>query len=81
MTQYKGYYIDHRFFSSKEEIDRFLEEQAVNSYRIAVELFALNRNMEYSSYCEERAAVLVDNFGYTWEQVEALEIAVLEAIA
>ena len=81
MTQYKGYTIDNVIFSSKEDIDRFLEEQAVKAYRVAVELFNNNRNLEYSMYCDQRADVLVNNYGYTWEQIEALEIATLEAIA
>ena len=81
MTQYKGYTIDNVIFSSKEDIDRFLEEQAVKAYRIAVELFDNNRNLEYSMYCDQCADVLVNNYGYTWEQIEALEIATLKAIA
>lgn len=81
MTQYKGYSIDNVIFSSKEDIDRFLEEQAVKAYRIAVEFFNTNRNLEYSMYCDQRADILVNNYGYTWEQIEALEIATLEAIA
>ena len=81
MTQYKGYYIDNVIFTSKEDIDIFLKEKAVKAYRVAVELFNNNRNLEYSMYCDQCADVLVNNFGYTWEQVEALEIAVLEAIA
>ena len=81
MINYKGYYIDNITFNSKEEIDNFLEEQAVKAYKQAVELFAVHPDMEHSAYADDRAEYLVSQFGYTWEQVEELEIATLKAIA
>ena len=79
MKQYKGYYIDKVIFNNREEIDRFLEEQAVEAYTRAVELFVIHSTVENSVYCDEKAQVLVDQFGYSWEQVEALEIKTLQA--
>ena len=81
MTQYKGCYIDHVIFNSKADIDRFLKEKAVEAYKIAVEIFAFRRNMESSIYMMEKAEVLVGQYGYTWDQVEEIEIEVYKNIA
>lgn len=81
MRQYKGYYIDETIFNTKEDIDRFLEEQAVNAYKTACKLFAETRSMSASMTMDEKAEYLVNQFGYTWEQLEAIEISVLKAIA
>ena len=81
MRQYKGYYIDNVIFHNEEEINSFLEKQAVNAYKMACELFASNSTMANSIYCNERAEILVNQFGYTWEQVEALEIEAYKSIA
>lgn len=76
MKQYKGYYIDNVIFNSTEEIDNFLKEQALNAYRVACELFARESTMETSIYCDEQAERLVKYFGYSWEELEAIEIEV-----
>ena len=81
MTQYKGYYIDKVIFNSKADIDQFLKDQAVEAYEKAVEYFTTHPTMEASNYCHSKAEILVNQYGYTWEQVEALEIATLEATA
>ena len=76
MRQYKGYYIDKVFFNNEKDIDSFLEKQAVDAYKMACKLFAELRTIENSIYCDEKAERLVNQFGYSWEQVEALEIEV-----
>lgn len=81
MKQYKGYYIDKVIFNSKEDIDDFLKEQAIKAYRVAVEIFAIHPDLEHSLLCDETAEALVNEFGYTWEQVEAIEIETLKSIA
>lgn len=81
MKQYKGYYIDHIIFNNTEEIDNFLKEQALNSYKLACELFVNNSTMANSIYCDEKAQRLVNEFGYTWEQVEELEIEYMKQSA
>lgn len=73
MKEYKGYYIDDVIFHNENEIEEHRKEYAVNAYRMAVELFNHNRNIEYAMYVDEKAETLVNNFGYTWEQVEELE--------
>lgn len=79
--QYKGYFIDHVIFNSKADIDRFIEEQAVEAYKTAVYVFAIRGTMEASIYMMEKAEVLVKQYGYTWDQVEEIEISVYQAIA
>lgn len=81
MKKYRGYYIDGSCFKNQKEIDEFLKEQAINSFKIAVELFCKYRNMEASIYESEKAEVLVKQFGFTWGEVEELEIATMEAIS
>ena len=75
MKQYKGYYIDNVIFSSEREIDIFLEKREVQSYKDACELFAHQPTIPMATYCDEIAVRLVEQFGYTWEQVEELEAA------
>ena len=76
MRQYKGYYIDKVIFNNEEEIDAFLEMQALVAYKIACMQFMWNNTMENSIACDEKAERLVNQFGYTWEQVEKIETAV-----
>lgn len=79
--QYKGCYIDHVIFNSKADIDRFLKDQALEAYKTAVYVFAIRGNMEACGYMMEKAEVLVKQYGYTWDQVEAIEIEVYKNIA
>ena len=79
MKKYKGYYIDGVGFHNEKEIDNFIKKQAVRAYRIAVELFMVDMCIERSMYVHEKAENLVNNFGYTWEEVEELEIKFMTA--
>ena len=84
MKQYKGYYIDHVYFNSEAEIDAFVEKKAVEAYKMAIELFAsaaASDLMARSIYADEKAEALVNQFGYTWEQVEEIETSVYKNIA
>ena len=81
MKQYKGYYIDKVIFNSEHDIDEFIRNQAIKAYKDAVEMFAIHSTIENSLWCEEKAERLVNQFGFTWEQVEELEIATLKEIA
>lgn len=81
MKQYKGYYIDKVIFNNEKEIDEFLKTQAIEVYKQAVELFVNRSTMENSIYCDDKAERLVNQFGFTWEQVEKLEIETLKSIA
>lgn len=78
MKKYKGYYIDGIIFHNEAEIDAFHRQSAINSYRLAVELFALHPTMECSLYAEERADRLHDIYGMDWSKIEAIELEVLK---
>ena len=81
MKQYRGYFVDHVIFNSTEDIDNFIKSEAVAAYKKAVRYFADHCNMAASTYADEKAENLVNNFGFTWEEVEAIEIETLESIA
>lgn len=80
MKKYKGYYIDNVTFNSTAEIDAFLKKQAIKAYQTACWLFAKNKDMESSMYADQKAEILVSEFGFTWDQVEALEIEAYKSI-
>lgn len=81
MKQYKGYYIDKVIFNNEQEIDEFIKSEAIRAYKMAVELFAQHSTMENSIYCDDKAEILVKQFGFTWEQVEEIEIETLKTVA
>lgn len=74
MRKYKNYYIDNVIFHSEAEIDGFIKVQAVKAYKDACWLFARHSSIETSIYCDELAEKLVKVHGFTWEQVEELEL-------
>jgi hypothetical protein len=80
MTKYMGYYIDGVIFTSKQDIDNFLEKTAIEKFKTAVELFAEHPSVEASMWQTDKAERLVNAYGYTWEQVEEIEISVLKII-
>lgn len=79
MRKHRGYYIDGVTFNSESEIDEFVKNQAINAYKTACRIFQSHGTMEASIYCDERAEYLVKNFGFTWAEVEALEIEAYKA--
>lgn len=81
MKQYKGYYIDNVIFNSEEEIDNFLKAKAVERFKAFTALFSHNSCMEYSIACSEQADVLHDQFGFSWDEIEQMEIEAFKSIA
>jgi len=81
MRQYKGYYIDKVIFHNEKEIDAFIKQQAIDAYKKAIKYFCGHPTMEASMYATEKAEILVNKFGYTWEEVEELEIQTMKEIA
>lgn len=79
MTQYKGLYIDVTIFTGKTDIDNFLKEQAIRSYKIAVQAFCDHCDIEHSLYADERAERLNKQFGMDWDEIEAIEIEAMAA--
>ena len=81
MRQYKGYYIDKVIFNNEDEIDEFIKSEAIRAYKQSVELFVNHSTIENSIYCDDKAKILVNQFGFTWEQIEELEIQVMKSVA
>ena len=77
MVKYKGYYIDKVVFNSKAEIDKFLEERAVESYKDLCKYFAEHPSLEASRLCGLQMNILHDVHGYSWERIEQLECEAL----
>lgn len=75
MKQYKGYYIDHIQFNSTAEIDNFIKEKAVERFKTLNKLFARHGTMEANVLCSEQADYLHDTFGFSYEDLEEMEIA------
>ena len=74
MTQYKGYYIGHIYFHSKAEIDAHIKQKVVEEYQRRIRYFVDHSTMEASIFCSEQADLLHNNFGFSYEQIEAIEI-------
>ena len=81
MRQYKGYYIDKVIFNNEDEIDEFIKSEAIRAYKQSVKLFVNQSTIENSIYCDDKAEILVNQFGFTWEQIEELEIQVMKSVA
>ena len=79
MTQYKGYYIDHIYFNSKDEIDSYIKQKAVEEYQRRIRYFADRSTMEACIFCSEQADLLHNNFGFSYDEIEAIEIAAYAA--
>ena len=81
MRKYKGYYIDKVIFNNEDEIDEFIKSEAIRAYKQSVELFVNQSTIENSIYCDDKAEILVNKFGFTLEQIEELEIQVMKSVA
>ena len=79
MKQYKGLYVDNAIFNTTQEIERFLEAQAIEAYKTAVKMSNKDMRIESALYADEKAEVLVSQYGYNWEQIEAMEAEIYAA--
>lgn len=79
MTKYRNYYIDNVIFNSKEDIDRFIKAQAIESYKRACKRFSEKPSMEMSIFCSEKAEYLHRVIGLSWEEIEEIEISAYAA--
>lgn len=71
---YKGYYIGPGCFSSRAEIDKYLEQSAVEYVKRVAKLFLIHKNYANAAELADAQQRLVTYFGYTWEEAEAIEI-------
>ncbi len=74
MTNYKGYYIDKAVFNNKEEIDAFIKKQTIDKYKMLCRMFADNASMELITIMQPYEDRLHNEFGLSYEEIEALEI-------
>lgn len=73
MTKYRGYYIDGFHFISKADIDSFIRNQMIDSYKKAFGLWLNDMaNMARSSYCCDLSDRMMEN-GFTTVEIEAIE--------
>ena len=79
MKQYRGYYIDKVIFNSKEEIDAFIKKQTIEKYQQLCRMFAKDASMALVAMMHPYETRLHDEFGLSYEEIEALEIAAYTA--
>lgn len=77
MKQYKGYYIDNIYFHSESEIDDFIKQQEVKRFISFNKSFASSPTTEASIVCAEQADRLHKLFGFSYEELEEIEISCL----
>ena len=70
---YKGKFVGPGCYSSRAEIDEAIEREAVESVKLYADLFCINKNAATAADLFQVEEKLVDNFGYTWEEVDAIE--------
>lgn len=79
MKQYKGYYIDQVIFHSEEEIDAYIKASNIAKMQQFIRMMG-NYNdpemiMAASIEADKIAESLVKEYGMTWDEIEAAEIA------
>ena len=74
---YKDYYIDNAIFHSEAEIDEAIKRQAVERFKMLCKYFSEHITIEASVMCTEQAETLHKQHGFTYAEIEALEIAAL----
>lgn len=79
MTKYKGYYIDKVVFNNKEEIDAFIKKQTIDKYKTLCKMFANNASTGLISLMHPYEERLHNEFGLSYEEIEALEIEAITA--
>lgn len=62
-------------FKSYEELENWNKEEHIREYKKPAEMFNQHATMELSSIMSDRADVLHNRFGISWEEIEELEIA------
>ncbi len=77
MKRYKGYYIDNIYFHSESEIDDFIKQQEVKRFISFNKSFASSPTIEASIVCAEQADRLHKLFGFSYEELEEIEISCL----
>ena len=79
MKQYRGYYIDRVVFNNEADVDSFIKERNVESYKTLATMFATNPSMELSAMMGDKADFLHDACGMSYEEIEEIEIEAMQA--
>lgn len=79
MKQYRGYYIDHVIFNSERDIDSFIREQNIESYKRLCVMFANDPSMEINVMMCDKYDYLHNYCGMSFEEIEEIEISVFKA--
>lgn len=80
MKSYKGFVIDHVFFNSEKDIDEHLKKMAVERFEFLCKAFVeLPKDARaISADIDEQADKLVNQFGFTYAELDAIENRVFE---
>ena len=62
-------------FKNHEELENWNKKGHIEEYKKLAKMFNQHATMELSSMMSDRAEVLHNRFGMSWEEIEALEIA------
>ena len=79
MIKYRGYYIDGFAFRSKEEVDDFIKQQAIDRYKIYCRLFSRKPSMELSVIMANHADYMHRSCGMNYADIEDIEIEIFSA--
>ena len=78
MMKYRGYYIDHVVFRTKSDIDAFVKDQAIKHYKTLCKMSSKNPSMELCAMMRPVAHNLHDEFGLSYDEIEAIEIEAIK---
>lgn len=82
MNRYRGYYIDHVVFNSREDIDKQVKKDRIRKLEKYTAMLDSPRYssaeiMTIMSYMMDVERLLVSEDGLTWEDIEQLEIEIM----
>lgn len=77
--EYKGKYIGPGCYSTKAEIDQTIKESKIDYMKILVEVFAATGNRAAAVALADYQERLVNEYGYSWEELEAIEAEIYKA--
>lgn len=79
MKNYRSYYIDGVAFTCKADIDNFIKELTIESYKRLCFMFANNPSMELCNMMSNKADYLHSACGLSYDEIEAIEIEASKA--
>lgn len=82
MSRYRGYYIDHVVFNSREDIDKRIKAERISKLKKYTAMlncprYSRNEIMDVMGCMMDIERNLVHEDGLTWEEIEQLEIKIM----